>query len=66
MCSTWDKIDEWAFAKGGDALDDYPCIQGVSNQLKLKKIGNQNYNSSNVSKAVDWMLNQNSSISKKE
>jgi len=57
MCSVWSKVDEWAYANcSGDALAKYPVIQGTRNQMLLRSIANQNYDSKNVATAAIWML----------
>lgn len=57
MCETWDEFDKFVYKYCDvEALAHYPVIQGIGNQLKLKRIGEQKYNSKNISKAVNWML----------
>ena len=55
MCATWADIDKWAYTTG-DAVMQYPVIQGTSNQIKLARIGEQKYNIKNIPAAVKWML----------
>lgn len=57
MCETWSEIDKWAYENcDGDALAKYPVIQGTSNQMRIREIGNQPYDSSKLKDAVTWML----------
>lgn len=59
MCQTWAKIDEWAYAHvEPDSLIHYPVVQGTRNQIDLRRIGEQNYDVTNIRKAVDWILKQ--------
>jgi len=59
MCATWAEIDGWALASvGTKALCKYPILQGLGNQIALKRIGEQEHNVKNVRAAMDWMLNQ--------
>ena len=59
MCATWAEIDGWAVASvGTKALCKYPIIQGLGNQIALRRIGEQEHNGKNVRAAMDWMLNQ--------
>jgi hypothetical protein len=56
MCATWDAIDSWAYKHcTGDALMHYPVVQGMSNQIRLKRIGGQPHDTANIRKAVEWM-----------
>ena len=58
MCETWAEIDKWAYENvAGDVLAKYPVIQGTSNQINLMRIGQQQYDKANISKAVKWLLN---------
>lgn len=57
LCSTWSEVDQWAYKNAdGDALCQYPVIQGTRNQVDLRRIGEQPFDKSNLRKAVDWML----------
>lgn len=59
MCASWTDIDKWAHENmEGDALLKYPVIQGTSNQLKLKQIGEQKHDIKKIRKAVEWLLEQ--------
>lgn len=55
LCATWSEIDKWAYTTG-DAIMQYPVIQGTSNQIKLQRIGEQKHNIKNIPAAVKWML----------
>lgn len=55
MCATWADIDKWAHTTG-DAIMQYPVIQGTSNQIKLQRIGEQMHNKDNIPAAVAWLL----------
>ena len=57
MAKTWAEVDKFVYANcTGDALMQYPVIQGTRNQLDLAKIGEQPINKENLHKAVQWML----------
>ena len=58
MCATWSAIDKWAYAhcNCSDALIKYPVVQGTRNQLNLSRIGEQPFRTTNIRKAVEWML----------
>jgi hypothetical protein len=56
MCATWNEIDKWAYTVGGEAIMTYPVIQGSSNQISLRKIGEQTIENKNIPVAVKWML----------
>lgn len=55
MCSTWAEIDKWAYTTG-DAIMQYPVIQGTSNQINLARIGEQKHDTKNIPSAVRWLL----------
>lgn len=57
MCETWSAIDKFVYENcDGDSLMKYPVIQGTSNQIKLSKIGGQQYDEKNIRIAVKWMI----------
>lgn len=59
MCATWDDIDTWAHKSSSEnSIGDYPQIQGTSNQINLKRIGEQEHSTDNLHKAVEWMRSQ--------
>lgn len=63
MCATWDKIDLFVFQNcEGDALMQYPVIQGISNHLRLRRIGQQPHDAANICKAVEWMQRYNGQV----
>lgn len=55
MCATWTDIDKWAYTTG-DAIMQYPVIQGTSNQINLMRIGEQKHDTKNIPAAVKWLL----------
>jgi hypothetical protein len=56
MCATWAEIDEWAYKHcDADALGHYPVVQGTGNQIKLRRIGEQPHDTTNIHNAVEWM-----------
>ncbi len=56
MCCTWSKIDSFVYEHAGEAIQNYPTIQGTTNQLNIEKIGLQEYDPEKVICAVRWML----------
>ena len=59
MCATWTDIDKWAYEHmDGDALIKYPVIQGTRNQINLQRIGEQQYTTENIHKAVKWLMEE--------
>lgn len=59
MCNVWHKTNDWAINKVGiDILMSYPMVQGTANQMALRKIAMQPYNTENIREAVDWMIAQ--------
>lgn len=60
LAATWREVDDWAYQHcDGDALCKYPVVQGTANQVKLRRIGEQPINASNIGKAVEWMQRYN-------
>jgi hypothetical protein len=56
MCETWSEIDNWAYETAPrNSIVHYPVIQGTENQMKIRSIGEQKYNTSNITKAVEWL-----------
>jgi len=56
MCDTWVSVDKWAHKNmTAESLGDYPQIQGTSNQINLQRIGEQQHNTENLHKAIEWM-----------
>ena len=63
MCNVWDKINDWAMNNvETDALMSYPMIQGIRNQMMLRMIGAQPYNTDKIREAVEWMINTQAAI----
>lgn len=59
MCATWAEIDGFVFKHcEGDALMHYPIVQGLCNQIQLRRIGEQPHNTANLRKAREWMLRE--------
>ena len=59
MCATWADIDKWAYENmDGGALMKYPVIQGTRNQINLRRIGEQAYDTANIKKAVKWLTEE--------
>jgi len=62
MCATWSRVDAWAYSQcDGEALMHYPVVQGVGNQIKLLRIGEQKFDPANIHKAAAWMQRYNAS-----
>ena len=55
LCQTWAEIDDWACRECGEAITSYPVIQGTANQLALRRIGVQPFDSSRLRPAVRLM-----------
>lgn len=63
MCATWVQIDEWAHEHvKGDAIMNYPVIQGTGNQMRLRRIGRQPYDSKALHVAAEWMQRHNAAL----
>jgi len=59
LAETWTDIDKFVYEHcDGDSLMKYPVIQGTGNQIRLKRIGEQEYKKANLKKAIDWLLAQ--------
>jgi len=62
MCATWVEVDRFVYRHcNGDALMHYPVVQGTSNQIRLRRIGEQPHDATNIRKAVEWMQRYNNS-----
>ena len=60
MCATWSEVDRFVYQHcDGDALMHYPVVQGMGNQIRLQRIGEQPHNTANIRKAVEWMQRYN-------
>jgi len=56
MCAVWTDIDKWAYEHCDvESLMHYPIVQGIRNKIKLQRIGEQPYDTQNISKAVEWL-----------
>lgn len=59
LAETWDKIDTFVYQHcDGDALMQYPVIQGTRNQSNLRAIGEQAYSRERIKEGVEWLLSQ--------
>lgn len=59
MCATWAEIDKFVYEHcDGNALTQYPVVQGTANQINLMRIGEQPHDTANLHKAVKWMREQ--------
>jgi len=57
LAETWVEVDRFVYKHcDGDALMEYPVVQGTRNQINLQRIGEQGYSKENIRKAVDWLL----------
>lgn len=63
MCATWSAIDRFVYQHcDRDALVHYPVVQGMSNQMRLQRIGEQPHDTANIGKAVEWMQRHNAAV----
>lgn len=63
LAETWAEVDAFVYKHcDGEALMHYPVVQGTRNQIKLKKIGGQQYDPSRLKAGVDWLLAHNPTI----
>ena len=56
MCETWAVIDDWAYTIESEEISRYPIIQGLMNQVNIRKIANQEYDAKNIDAGIKWML----------
>lgn len=59
LAGAWDAFDDWAhrhFTK--DNFGDYPQVQGMRNQIALRRIGRQEYDSAAVKRAVNALAGE--------
>lgn len=60
LSETWVSIDKFVYKNcTGEQLMQYPVIQGTRNQVNLKRIGEQEYKTENLRKAVSLLLGKN-------
>ena len=52
LCNTYTAIDKWARTNDGDLLMTYPVVQGIGNQMALRRIGEQAFNVDQVAGAL--------------
>jgi hypothetical protein len=65
MCATWTEIDRFVYQHcDGNALMQYPVVQGTGNQIKLQRIGEQPFDKANIHKAVEWMQQYNAELTR--
>ncbi|MFT6550487.1 MAG: hypothetical protein ACJA1I_000515 [Zhongshania marina] len=59
LANTWVAVDAFVYQHcDGEALMHYPVVQGIRNQLNLKKIGEQQYDPARLKAGVEWLLAQ--------
>lgn len=57
LASLYNDIDKCVYEHGdSDLLMKYPVVQGTANQLKLKRIGEQEYSNKTIHTGVEFML----------
>jgi len=57
LAQCWATSDDFVLKNcTGDQLMSYPVVQGTTSQINLRNIGRQPYDSTNIPKAVKWLL----------
>jgi hypothetical protein len=58
LAAAWDGADKWIWENAShlDAIDNYAMVQGTSNQINLRRIGEQECDNEKIRAAVDEML----------